>query len=64
MNFPPLLPTGCLLGCVDVTDVLGQEEYREQFPKGESDSSFVFICTNPQELLVKFPMSGKHKICK
>ncbi|KAI4879581.1 hypothetical protein NFI96_026535 [Prochilodus magdalenae] len=28
----------------------------------ESASPFVFICTNPQELLVKFPMKGKHKI--
>ncbi|KAJ3593939.1 hypothetical protein NHX12_006272 [Muraenolepis orangiensis] len=30
----------------------------------ESASPFVFICTNPQELVVKFPMKGKHKICK
>ncbi|MBN3307878.1 TRIP4 protein, partial [Amia calva] len=30
----------------------------------ESGSPFVFICSNPQELLVKFPMKGKHKICK
>ncbi|GLD55870.1 activating signal cointegrator 1, partial [Lates japonicus] len=30
----------------------------------ESSSPFVFICTNPQELLVKFPMKGKHKIWK
>lgn len=37
-----------------------------QFPDTceESASPFVFICTNPQELLVKFPMKGKHKICK
>ena len=63
LNFPSLLPTGCLLGYVDVVDCLGQEEYREQFPDGESDSPFVFICTHPQELLVKFPMSGQHKIC-
>lgn len=37
-----------------------------QFPDTceESGSPFVFICTNPQELLVKFPMKGKHKICK
>lgn len=37
-----------------------------QFPGTceESSSPFVFICTNPQELLVKFPMKGKHKICK
>lgn len=39
---------------------------RLQFPDTceESASPFVFICTNPQELVVKFPMKGKHKICK
>ena len=58
------LPTSCLLGCVDVVDVLPQEEYRELYPQGESNSPYVFICTNPQELLVKFPMQGQHKICK
>ena len=58
------LPTSCLLGCIDVEDVLPQEEYRELYPKGESASPYVFICTNPQELLVKFPMQGQHKICK
>ena len=50
--------------CVDVDDVLAQEEYRERFPNGESGAPFVFICTNPQELMIKFPMAGKHKICK
>ncbi|CAF99915.1 unnamed protein product, partial [Tetraodon nigroviridis] len=37
-----------------------------QFPAtcDESASPFVFICTNPQELLVKFPIKGRHKICK
>ena len=64
INFPSLLPTGALLGCVDVVDCLGQEEYRQQFPAGDSDSPFVFVCTNPQELLVKFPMTGNHKICE
>ena len=58
------LPTSCLLGCVDVADVLPQEEYRDTYPKGESASPYVFVCTNPQELLVKFPMQGQHKICK
>merc|ERR1712150_433721 len=62
--FPMNLPTSCLLGCVDVVDVLPQEEYRELYPQGESNSPYVFICTNPQELLVKFPMQGQHKIYK
>ncbi|XP_073320548.1 activating signal cointegrator 1 [Pagrus major] len=65
-KFPKEYPTGCLLGCVNVTDCLSQEQFRQQFPDTceESASPFVFICTNPQELLVKFPMKGKHKIWK
>ena len=27
-------PTGCLLGFCTVTDVLSQEDYREQYPDG------------------------------
>lgn len=64
VKFPENLPVSCLLGCVDVSDVLAQEEYRERFPNGESSSPFVFICENPQELMIKFPMTGQHKICK
>lgn len=64
--FPAEYPTGCLLGCVNVSDCLSQETFREQFPDvcEESASPFVFICTSPHELLVKFPMKGKHKIWK
>ncbi|XP_074650091.1 activating signal cointegrator 1-like [Tubulanus polymorphus] len=62
LRFPEHYPVGCLLGCVDVTDCLAQDEYRKQFPGGESSSPFVFIGQNPQELLVKFPIKGKHKI--
>ncbi|XP_069382342.1 activating signal cointegrator 1 isoform X2 [Paralichthys olivaceus] len=63
-RFPKEYPTGCLLGCVHMSDCLSQEQFREQFPDTceESASPFVFICTNPQELLVKFPMKGRHKI--
>ncbi|XP_041662440.1 activating signal cointegrator 1 [Cheilinus undulatus] len=65
-RFPKDYPTGCLLGCVNITDCLSQEQFSEQFPDTceESASPFVFICTNPQELLVKFPMKGRHKIWK
>ncbi|KAK7073108.1 Activating signal cointegrator 1 [Halocaridina rubra] len=64
IQFPQYYPPGCLLGCVDVTDVLPQEEYRARFPEGESDSPYVFICENPQEMVFKFPMKGHHKIYK
>lgn len=64
LPFPQHYPSGCLLGCVDVVDVLPQEEYRAKFPEGESDSPYVFVCENPQEMILKFPMKGEHKIYK
>ncbi|XP_060553293.1 activating signal cointegrator 1-like [Ruditapes philippinarum] len=64
LQFPSHYPVGCLLGCVDVVDCLSQDTYQEQFPEGESGSPFVFICENPCELVVKFPVKGKHKIYK
>jgi len=63
-QFPPHYPTSCLLGSVDVIDCLAQEEYRVEYPDGESSSPYVLICHNPQELVIKFPMSGKHKLFK
>ncbi|XP_052901149.1 activating signal cointegrator 1 [Anopheles moucheti] len=62
IQFPSQYPTGCLLGCVSVLDCLPQEEYRKQHPNGESDSPFVFVCEEPQELPIRFPMKGDHKI--
>ncbi|XP_062618725.1 activating signal cointegrator 1-like [Saccostrea cucullata] len=64
LQCPTHYPVGCLLGCVDLMDCLPQDQYREKFPDGESVSPFVFICENPQELVVKFPIKGKHKIYK
>lgn len=63
-QFPKAYPVSCLLGCVEVTDCLAQEDYVEKYPDGESGSPFVFVCENPRELHVKFPMKGKHKIYK
>ncbi|GFS03243.1 thyroid hormone receptor interactor 4 [Elysia marginata] len=62
LQFPKDYPTGCLLGCVIVEDCLEQDAYREKYPDGESASPYVFICSNPQQLLLKFPMKGQHKI--
>jgi len=64
IKFPDNYPTGCLLGCVTVTDVLPQEEYRRIYPEGDSESPYVFICQDFYELPLKFPMQGKHKIYK
>lgn len=69
IDFPNDYPTGCLLGAVDVTDIVGQDEYRQRFggerqDPMESESPFVFVCENPQELFIKFPIKGQHKIYK
>ncbi|XP_074862770.1 activating signal cointegrator 1 [Carettochelys insculpta] len=66
VEFPRDYPSGCLLGCVDLTDCVSQEQFKEQYPElsQESGSPFVFICTNPQEMIVKFPIKGKPKIWK
>ncbi|XP_065188742.1 activating signal cointegrator 1-like [Sycon ciliatum] len=64
MVFPNEYPTGALLGCVDVEDCLEQTEYRQKFPNGESESPYVWICSNPRDLLIKFPVKGKHKLWK
>ena len=61
-EFPKDYPVSCLLGCVDVKDVLSQEDYIQSYPHGESNAAYVFVCENPHELTVKFPVKGKHKI--
>ncbi|XP_026763213.2 activating signal cointegrator 1 [Galleria mellonella] len=62
LKFPSFYPTGCLLGCVSVDDCLPQEEYQKIYPDGESDSPYVFICSNPISLRLRFPVKGQHKI--
>ena len=64
IDFPNDYPTGVLLGCVDVVDVLSQDDYKQKFGGDrqdpmESQSPFVFICENPQELFIKFPNKGE-----
>jgi hypothetical protein len=64
IDFPTEYPTSVLLGCVDVIDCLDRTSYLEQYPNGESDSEYILICENPQELFFKLPMRGQHKIYK
>lgn len=64
LKFPTQYPSGSLLGHVTVENCISQEDYLLEYPAGESESPFVFICTNPVQLPVFFPISGKHKICK
>ena len=64
--FPKDYPTAALLGCVDVTDCMSKEDYQAQqgADPTETSSDYVFICENPQELFIKLPVKGKHKIWK
>ncbi|CAG9857807.1 unnamed protein product [Phyllotreta striolata] len=62
LKFPRDYPISCLLGCVFVDDCLDQETYRRKYPKGESTSPFVLICSNPLILPIFYPIVGKHKI--
>lgn len=64
IKFPADYPPGCLLGCVDLVDCLTQEQYRSQYPNGEVEDPYVFICENPVSLPVRYPVKGKPNICK
>lgn len=64
IEFPKEYPNAVLLGHVSVQDCVSQEEYQERFKNGESDSPYVFICKDGEELPIRFPVSGQHKICK
>ncbi|ALC49402.1 CG11710 [Drosophila busckii] len=62
LKFPTSYPTSSLLGCVHVNNCLPQEEYRELYPNGESDSPYVFVCSKPEQLPLLLPVHGEHKI--
>jgi len=64
LEFPTQYPSGVLLGYVTLADCLPQEEYQKTYPEGESDSPYVFVCSNPQPLSILFPVKGEHKIYK
>uniref|UniRef100_A0A6B2E759 Putative activating signal cointegrator 1-like protein n=1 Tax=Phlebotomus kandelakii TaxID=1109342 RepID=A0A6B2E759_9DIPT len=64
LAFPTQYPSGSLLGHVTIENCMSEEDYLQEFVNGESESPFVFICSNPVELPVFFPISGKHKIYK
>lgn len=64
IKFPEHYPNAVLLGHVSVEDCMSQEEYRERYPNGESDSAYVLVCKDNEELPIRFPVSGAHKICE
>ena len=62
--FPDSYPAGVLLGCVEVVDVMSNEDYMKLHPhcQEENGSAFLFVCENAQVLPVPIPISGKHKL--
>ena len=64
--FPSSYPHSALLGCVDLVDVLSQEEFqRMRQAKGErenSASAFVFVCERPRVLPLPISVRGEHKL--
>jgi len=65
LQFPTRYRTGALLGRVNVIDCLPQEQYREKFPDGEIEDSFVLICDHFATLPVPYMInSQQHKIYK
>lgn len=64
VNFPKTYPSGCLLGFVTVVDVVPQEEFQNLEMIDDNDSPYLFLCGSFFELPLKYPIKGKHKICK
>ena len=67
LEFPPAYPTGVLLGCVEVVDVVPAEvvEAWEGLPGGiqaEVGSPHCFLCQQAQRLVVPQQMRGSMKI--
>ena len=63
--FPSSYPTGCLLGVIDLQDVIDQKVYTEYIPKkftGESTEPFLFVVRNPRRLMVNIRALGSRGI--
>eukprot|EP01080_Neovahlkampfia_damariscottae_P009647 gene9647-1851_t len=60
-NFPKYYPQSALLGCVDLVDILSQDDYQEKIKEDEkeSESEFVFIVKNPRKMVMPFSISGQ-----
>lgn len=68
LQCPSHYPVGCLLGCVDLTDCLAQDEYREKVrmayhaPNGNSFScQFIHLQPPPHPSLNVEYLSGEKK---
>eukprot|EP01043_Picozoa_sp_COSAG02_P020478 COSAG02_NODE_1012_length_15221_cov_33.681524_4_plen_300_part_00 len=65
--WPEHFPSSMLLGCIEVTDCIDQDEYRDRCQRGElvdegNGSSYLFVAKDPIQLLVPLRVSGQHKV--
>jgi hypothetical protein len=64
-DFPTEYPTGCLIGAIDLQDVITQDVYKKYVPQKytkESTSENLFVSRNPRRLKVSIRMPGKSGI--
>lgn len=64
-EFPKSYPTGCVIGVIDLQDVIDQKLYTDCVPKkytGESTSEHLFVIRNPRKLRVNIKCSGSKGI--
>lgn len=64
-DFPTDYPTGCLIGVIDLQDVITQDVYKKYVPQQytkESTSENLFVARNPRRLKVSIRMPGKSGI--
>ena len=69
LPWPEHFPSSMLLGCIEVTDCIDQDEYRDRCQRGElvdegNGSSYLFVAKNPIQLLVPLRVSGQHKVSR
>ena len=65
--FPERYPTGCLLGLVDLEDVIRVEDYFKYIPEDkreETGCKYLFVCRNPRRLLYPIKYPGERQIFK
>jgi len=65
--FPDRYPTGCLLGMIDLEDIIRVEDYFRYIPENvreETGCKYLFVCRNPRKLLYPIKYPGERQIFK
>lgn len=67
-DLPPLperYPTGCLIGIIDLEDIIRVEDYFKYIPehlREETGCKYLFVCRNPRRLLYPIRLPGERQI--